>query len=868
MVTDIIKINSFDGQSIWLDHKTELFEVGNFLGGGAAGNVYECEHVGSRERYALKVLNPLGFKITASSMLQKFMVVTKGQVFNDDDKSSVVGKEHVWWLMNAITKQYLACYFGEKAGALKELSLSQCMSIWGTNIPGIGDEAVGMENKTLADSVRNAGALNNIPAYPPKFVEFLRKRDRIFREIRNMRKISAHPNVIRLEAVLELTQDSKCTLFLVMELANGGELFDRIKTDCGTCEDTAKYFFWQLLQGVQHCHNQGVCHRDLKPENLLLQGDGKDAILKIADFGFSAHFGDLLPPSRSSLWASDQQAADDGSLRVLKSVVGSPFYVAPEVLQASGYDGPKADVWSMGVILYAMLAGNLPFGHELANCKRFRQFCKWVKEQTAHGVRFWDDPNIEYPQWLFPARFSPAAKGLIVAMLHPDPAHRISVMESMKHPLVSGQKEMQYKQYLALSHLIQSQPISPLQQYFSPVPVPVPAQAPVLSTNTLPNMTPAFSARSEAKPLVKGFPSVTVAPAAPLSNAIDDSNKFAQSGSLLKSLSSPMEEDGDDEVFRMEEDSPKSRQSSPTMLCPSSSEEKSQPSFSTTPESATIFPSFFGYRGSPNASRKLATPPTPAPPIVPPSYLTEPGLDDLFNETAKDELNDSDSPHSPYSGQSSVGRSVATPVYTQITVNSSVASAAATATLPPFNNRVNRSTRFLTVMPATFILERVEALLNEVISNRTPTGAGNFNFRRVTVDWNKCCLEVWRTEDMQDQVFALQLYQIPPGSSGLGLSCSYSSSSIPCSPDRLSNHLLAAMSPSASPGAWFSSHYTGNTNPAPPPAQELLLVEFIRGQLEIFAFKRFYQFIRRRLSEFVKKDYGFNQFAPGAASPM
>ena len=86
-----------------------------------------------------------------------------------------------------------------------------------------------------------------------------------------MRKISQHVNVIRLERVLELAQDSKCTIFLVMELANGGELFDRIKIDCGTVEDTARKFFCQLLQGVRHCHEEGVCHRDLKPENLLLQ---------------------------------------------------------------------------------------------------------------------------------------------------------------------------------------------------------------------------------------------------------------------------------------------------------------------------------------------------------------------------------------------------------------------------------------------------------------------------------------------------------------------------------------------------------------------------------------------------------------------
>lgn len=126
---------------------------------------------------------------------------------------------------------------------------------------------------------------------------------------------------------------------------------------------------------------------------------------------------------------------NESPLRTLTSVVGSPFYVAPEVMQARGYDGPKADVWSLGVILYAMLAGNLPFGQELATCKRFRAFCKWIRELTAQGVKRFDDPRLEYPQWLFPAKFTTQAKGLIVSMLHPDPTCRISVSEAMTHPL-------------------------------------------------------------------------------------------------------------------------------------------------------------------------------------------------------------------------------------------------------------------------------------------------------------------------------------------------------------------------------------------------------------------------------------------------
>ena len=244
-----------------------------------------------------------------------------------------------------------------------------------------------------------------------------------------------------------------------MELANGGELFDRIKLDCGTREDTARQFFRQVLEGVSHCHAQGVCHRDLKPENLLLsdaQGT-LGTILKIADFGFSARIamdnfdaavagggpGSFAsPPATRGVRGTGGPMAVDSPLRMLKSVVGSPFYVAPEVVQAAtGYDGVKADVWSLGVILYAMLAGNLPFLQDLSTCKRFKSFVKWVTEaQTqapAGPAHWWQAPDLEFPTWLFPSKFSQSARGLIVMMLHPDPLKRFGVSDAQRHPFVA-----------------------------------------------------------------------------------------------------------------------------------------------------------------------------------------------------------------------------------------------------------------------------------------------------------------------------------------------------------------------------------------------------------------------------------------------
>jgi serine/threonine protein kinase len=265
---DVIRVHSFDGQIVWYDRNTSLFEVGNFLGSGAAGNVYECEHLRSREHFALKILNPVGYKMMSPALLRRCNIIVKGKILPDEIErgKEVFTKDYIWWLINASTKQYIAASYSEKQNNLRELSLTQCVQIWGSNPSSVGDDESGAKDACVEVAQTPGGPKVYLPAVPPKFAEFVRRRRRIFREIKNMRKISSHTNVIRLEGVLELTQESKCTIFLVMELANGGELFDRIKLDCGTREDTAKFFFQQLLQGVWHCHNQGVCHRDLKPE--------------------------------------------------------------------------------------------------------------------------------------------------------------------------------------------------------------------------------------------------------------------------------------------------------------------------------------------------------------------------------------------------------------------------------------------------------------------------------------------------------------------------------------------------------------------------------------------------------------------------
>mmetsp|Transcript_34708 Transcript_34708/g.55579 ORF Transcript_34708/g.55579 Transcript_34708/m.55579 type:complete len:305 (+) Transcript_34708:138-1052(+) len=274
------RISKYDGQSIHIGGKT-AFELGNYLGGGAAGVVYEAVDTESRGHYAIKILHPVGFKLVRSSTLSRYVVVLDG---GDSKKKNndLMCEEDVRWLVHPGTKQVIAAFIDNKTGVLREMTLSKCMEVWGTDL-----ELLEKINTTINHKVPGVG-LVVLPRVPAKYVQFLRQRQVICNEIENMTEIGGHENVLQLYQVLELVQDSKATLFLVLELASGGELFDRIRVDEGCDEATALAYFKQLLSGVAYCHKRGVCHRDLKPENLLLADFEQGAVLKIADFGLSA----------------------------------------------------------------------------------------------------------------------------------------------------------------------------------------------------------------------------------------------------------------------------------------------------------------------------------------------------------------------------------------------------------------------------------------------------------------------------------------------------------------------------------------------------------------------------------------------------
>jgi len=705
------RVDFYDGQTISVDGKP-TYEVGNYLGGGVAGVVYEGNRLRPLDEYpiragyadqgggsfndlmlnslklddsveepnmnggcndgwwasasvedqggtqksnsklnvenkleredsnilsekdetvAIKILNPVGFRLLSSSSCATATIVKEGVPMDAEvlDGSKPMLEEHVWWLVNPSSKNLrtlkrepsplvvdrrdgaavgttfaensrskrvssdavvrtdlldrgsddkglrlslIAAYVEPTSGTLKELPLTRCIEIWGHAPFGASEiefeemmDAIERVNAGLPsreecpDETENEDSLTEVEPFPfmknsglyrasnskksnlycealnahiavskvpPKYIRWLRQRRAATKEIRNMMRIGRHKNVVHLYEVMELIQESKSIMFLVLELVRGGELFDLISSNSANtmCNSSSaelseaeqveiimRKFFNELSSGISYCHANGIAHRDLKPENLLVHNDSANSrTLKIADFGLSSTFtltkkpvqydrqessctpmkgcdppspgpvtglSPLLNRNFNSMLSLltcgsvDQIAecfvmpthlnvpGEAKSLKRMTSIVGSPHYVAPEIIsqtdggresgscsQAVGYDGTKADVWSAGVILYAMLFRSLPFGEDLLRCPRFQSFSKWYGESRKMGRTRRlsaeaalepleeNEPDDLGPQWFFPSQTSLLSKDLIVAMLNPNPSRRLAIEQVLDHP--------------------------------------------------------------------------------------------------------------------------------------------------------------------------------------------------------------------------------------------------------------------------------------------------------------------------------------------------------------------------------------------------------------------------------------------------
>ncbi|KAL3422326.1 CAMK CAMKL gin4 protein kinase [Phlyctema vagabunda] len=212
-------------------------------------------------------------------------------------------------------------------------------------------------------------------------------------------KLIEHPNIMKLYDIWE----NRTEIYLVLEYADGGELFDHISSKGGLEEPEAMKYFRQILSAVGYCHSLNICHRDLKPENILLSKNGK---IKIADFGMAA------------LHQSPEHK--------LKTSCGSPHYAAPELIKGITYRGEKVDIWSLGVILYATLAGRLPFDSD--STKK-----DWLNVLLA---------NIKRGAYEMDPVFSDEAADLIWKMLQVKPSDRIGMDQIWRHPLLTKYDRM------------------------------------------------------------------------------------------------------------------------------------------------------------------------------------------------------------------------------------------------------------------------------------------------------------------------------------------------------------------------------------------------------------------------------------------
>ncbi|KAM3824007.1 serine/threonine-protein kinase BRSK1 isoform 1-T1 [Vipera latastei] len=204
-------------------------------------------------------------------------------------------------------------------------------------------------------------------------------------------KLIEHPHVLKLHDVYE----NKKYLYLVLEHVSGGELFDYLVKKGRLTPKEARKFFRQIVSALDFCHSYSICHRDLKPENLLL--DEKNNI-RIADFGMaSLQVGDSL----------------------LETSCGSPHYACPEVIKGEKYDGRRADMWSCGVILFALLVGALPFDDD-----NLRQLLEKVKRGIFHMPHF----------------IPPDCQNLLRGMIEVEPEKRLSLEQIQKHPWFLGGK--------------------------------------------------------------------------------------------------------------------------------------------------------------------------------------------------------------------------------------------------------------------------------------------------------------------------------------------------------------------------------------------------------------------------------------------
>lgn len=223
---------------------------------------------------------------------------------------------------------------------------------------------------------------------------------RIYDEINILKVLGNHPSIVSL---VDVDESQPNCIRVVLELCEGGELYDRVQQKQFYPEQEARVLVRNFLEAVSYIHSKGVMHRDLKPENILLASKHSNVEIKISDFGLAKHSRDYprrLPRSHS--------------------ICGSDFYLAPEVIKQEEY-GREIDIWSVGVVTYVLLSGSLPFFHTVLH-KLYRQIV---------------ERDLQFPEAAW-KNVSRGAQDFIFRLLQVRPGDRLTAEQALNHPWLRG----------------------------------------------------------------------------------------------------------------------------------------------------------------------------------------------------------------------------------------------------------------------------------------------------------------------------------------------------------------------------------------------------------------------------------------------
>ncbi|CAD1473708.1 unnamed protein product, partial [Heterotrigona itama] len=253
----------------------------------------------------------------------------------------------------------------------------------------LGSGACGeVKMKFAMKTIMKIGGITNGQKHP------LNDPEKIMNEVKILKALK-HPCVIRMEEIV----DTPKAVYIVLELMEGGELFERIKSRGRLLEKHAKVIFYQVVLAVSYLHDSDITHRDLKPENILLASNSDITLAKVSDFGLSK--------------LVDAQT-------MMKTFCGTPMYVAPEILSTIGRGSytNQVDVWSLGVILYACLSGSVPFNCQDKNMS--------LQDQIKRG--YYSFPSSKF------GHITNKATDLIKRMMTVNPKKRITIKQVLLHP--------------------------------------------------------------------------------------------------------------------------------------------------------------------------------------------------------------------------------------------------------------------------------------------------------------------------------------------------------------------------------------------------------------------------------------------------